>query len=361
MILSNKGLNLKIFGESHSEYIGLKLSGIDSGIKIDFDKLQSYVNRRKSVKANYSTTRIESDKLIVKGGFDRDTTNGQCIEIVIKNENIRSHDYENLQAIPRPSHADYPYYVKTGGKACIGGGKFSGRMTLPLVIGGGIAVQILESYNISLYAHILEIGGIKSFSFSKDNITIDSLSKIKDDAIPVLSCEAKESILDAIAKASSSANSLGGIVEVVAFGVPVGIGDALFDGFESCASAILFGIPAVKGVEFGAGFDISRMPGDKANDCYQILDGKIVTKTNNCGGIVGGMTNGMPIIVRAAFKPTPSIGMIQNSVDLKTMKEVTLKIEGRHDTCFLPRAVVAVEAAIALSILDTMKCSSIKE
>lgn len=355
MLLTNGKLMLGVWGESHGEAIGMKLSGIDKGIKIDLNKLQAFVDRRKSVKSVYSTSRCEEDKIIITSGIENGVTTGECIEAKILNNTQRSSDYDALKYTPRPSHADYPAFVKYNGNYDMsGGGKFSGRLTAPICIAGGIAAQILEQKNIIVGAYIAEIANIKGVSYKEREISADDLQKAKQVSFPVIDNKNAQAMLDEIEKARKDGDSLGGIVEAVALNVPAGLGDALFDSIESNLAHLIFAIPAVKGLEFGAGFEIATLLGSKANDCYYFDSGKVKTYTNNNGGILGGITNGMPINVRIAFKPTPSISKIQNTVNLQTGENTQISIKGRHDACIVPRAAVVVEAALALAILDSI-------
>lgn len=346
MILTKDALSLQIYGESHGTSIGMKLSGIPCGEKIDTKLLQKYTDRRKPLAAVYSTSRLEPDELIIKSGIQNGKTTGTEINIEIKNIFARPKDYDDLHLIPRPGHADYPAFVKYGGKINMsGGGKYSGRLTAPLVAAGGIAVQILRRHGITVHAYISEIGGIKSASYKTHKINIKDTEKL---------AKPTDSMLSAIEKAKADGDSLGGIIECVAFGVPVGLGDAMFDSIESNLSALLFGVPAVKGVEFGSGFNLAEMTGSQANDQYICSDGKVQTKTNHNGGILGGMTNGSPLCCRVVVKPTPSIAKVQDSIDMLTKQNTKLAIKGRHDACIVPRAVVIIEACLALTILDGM-------
>ncbi|MDR0696661.1 MAG: chorismate synthase [Christensenellaceae bacterium] len=353
MRLWNNGLALHIYGESHGPEIGLILEGIPKGCSINLDELQNFVNRRKSQNSNYSTKRAEPDSITVQSGITDGITSGS-IKISIKNTDVREVDYENLNSIPRPSHADYPAYIKYAGNLNMsGGGPFSGRLTAPIVIAGGIASQILKSYfNIPLFSHITSIGPVSSDNFEYSKLPFEELNALKYNNFPVLDDNKKLEMCEVINNASLKGDSIGGVIEGVAFNLPVGWGGPLFDGIESRLAALLFGIPAVKGVEFGAGFAISKMLGSKANDQFEFNNGKVVLLSNNNGGLTGGMTNGMPVIVRVAFKPTPSISIPQKSVNLKTKENVILQIKGRHDVCFVPRAVVVVESALAIALLD---------
>ena len=314
-----------------------------SSNEIDMEKLQIFLNKRAPGNDPLTTARKEAD--IAELYSDNPLT------FRIKNTNIRPADYKNLAEIPRPGHADYTAYMKYGGKINMsGGGPFSARMTAPLCIAGGIALQYLEKKGVAIHSHILSIGKCFDDAFNPLN---PETAKI-DSEFPVLNPDAKYFMQENIKKAISENDSLGGIIEVAVTGMPVGIGGAMYDGLESLLSPIYFGIPAVKGVEFGIGFKAAHIRGSQNNDAFEISDGKIMTKTNNAGGILGGISSGMPIIARLAFKPTPSIAMQQNSVNLRTMQPCKLTIKGRHDPCVVPRAVPVVTAATALGILDAM-------
>ncbi len=351
--LGNK-IKIEIFGASHADEIGMTLTGIGAGEKIDFDELYNFMLRRAPGRDATSTPRKEADNPEFLCGVNDGITTGEPITAVIKNTNQHSSDYEKLRFTPRPSHADYAAFVKYGGECDMrGGGAFSGRMTAPLCIGGGIAKQILTRRGVLVGAHIYSIGSVCDASFEAVG-TSDILAAGKK-VFPTISDTAGENMRDAILGAKEDGDSIGGVIECAVTGMPVGFGGPLFEGVEGKIAMALFGIPAVKGVEFGKGFDISKMRGSEANDPFSIENGAVVTKTNNSGGIQGGITNGMPIIVRVALKPTPSIAKEQKTVNLKTKEEVSLKIGGRHDPCVVVRAVAAVEAAVALTILDILE------
>ncbi|MDR0752426.1 MAG: chorismate synthase [Christensenellaceae bacterium] len=356
MKLWNNGIDIKIYGESHAPEIGLLLKGIPKNMLINLDHLQNHLNRRKSVNTEYSTKRFEPDIMQIESGIVDGVTDGSVIKISIKNTNVKSSDYKNLNSIPRPSHADYPAFVKFKGQLNMsGGGPFSGRLTAPLTVAGGIAAQILnQRFAVTLFSHITRIGiaGYNSLEYL-DTLTEERVALIKNDSMPVLDESLKTGMLACISDAFKCGDSLGGVVESIAFNLPVGWGGALFDGIESKLAPLLFGIPAVKGVEFGSGFLLSGMRGSVANDQMVYKNDKVLCLTNNNGGITGGMTNGMPIVVRVAFKPTPSISIPQKSVNLVTHENVILEIKGRHDVCFVPRALVVVESALALALLDS--------
>jgi chorismate synthase len=353
MIYNGQNLTLEVYGASHAPAIGMRLSGVPAGIEVDPARLQRYVDRRKPDRNAFSTARREADEVLIRGGIEDGATTGGVITAEILNTDMRRGDYDALKNIPRPSHADYPAFVKYGGKEDMsGGGRFSGRMTAPLVIAGGIAEQYLARRGVTAGAYLAEVAGIAGVSFRDGAVTAEQLEAVKTEAFPVLNAEAGARMLREIERARAERDSVGGIVECVALGVPAGLGGALFGGFESRLAALLFGIPAVKGVEFGRGFDITRMRGGAANDPYRFIDGAVVTESNHNGGILGGITTGMPITVRAAIKPTPSIALPQRSVDLATGQNTEITVRGRHDACIAPRAAVAVEAAMLLAIWD---------
>ncbi len=319
-----KNFNIQIFGESHGEAIGVVIDGLAAGIKIDEKALLDFLARRKTG-GLLSTSRKEADIPHFISGLRDMVTTGAPITAVIQNSDVKSGDYKNLASIPRPSHADFAAMERFGQAADLrGGGMFSGRLTAPLCVAGGIAIQILERQGVKITSAIKEIGGESDPS------------------------EMERRIL----AAKEAGDSVGGIVEVSVTGLETGLGGHMFDGVENKISSAVFAVPGVKGIEFGAGFEAARMKGSEHNDCYTVENGKIAPKTNNSGGIVGGMTTGAPIILRAALKPTPSIALPQKSVDINTMKECDLIIKGRHDPCIVIRATPALEAAAALAILD---------
>lgn len=351
--MGNK-VKIDIFGASHAPEIGMTLSGIPVGEKIDLDELYSFMLRRAPGRDATSTARKEPDRPIFLSGIENGITTGEEIKAVIKNTNQHSTDYDKLKFTPRPSHADYGAFVKYKGECDMrGGGPFSGRLTAPLCIGGGIAKQILERRGIKVGAHIYSIDGICDTPFDAVN-AVDITAAGKKD-FPVNSDEAGERMRERILSAKAEGDSVGGIVECAVVGLSAGYGGPLFDGVEGKISYALFGIPAVKGVEFGSGFECAKMRGSVHNDAFMYDGEKVVTKTNNAGGIAGGITSGMPLVVRAAFKPTPSIAKEQDTVNLETKENVKLTVGGRHDPCVVARAVPAVEAAVALAILDILE------
>ena len=351
-----KNLNISIYGGSHDEEIGIIAKGMPKDFVFDHDELLSFMKRRAPGRDALSTQRKEADTPIFLSGVEGSKLNGDLFHAIIKNTNQRSSDYSNLSFIPRPSHADYAARMKYGENVDLrGGGHFSGRLTAPMCIVGGICLQYLRSLGINIGAHIYAIGGIYDAPFDKVNVSDDEFSLIGERTeLPVLDLDAGEKMKEKINEAREDGDSVGGIIECAVTSLPAGLGEHMFDGVENRISSILFGIPAVKGVEFGAGFDIASMRGSHSNDAFYTDGKEIRTKTNNCGGILGGMTTGMPLIFRAAMKPTPSIFKEQDSVDMVNMTNVKLSIKGRHDPCVVIRAVPVIEAAAAIAITDLL-------
>ena len=348
------GNNLKItiFGQSHSEAIGVVIDGFPAGFRVDFEALQAFLARRVPGNAPFATARKEADKPEFVSGLVNGVTCGAPICALIRNTDTRSADYQNIAECPRPSHADYPAHVRYGGAQDVrGGGHFSGRLTAPLCIAGALCLQYLQQKNIHIGAHIAAVGGIADTPF--DAVTVGK-EQFLTDTFPVLSQTAKAAMQERIAAARADGDSVGGTIEVAAVGLPAGIGNPPFDGLENRISSLLFGIPAVKGVEFGNGFEAATLTGSQNNDAYCVENGEIKTVTNRHGGILGGISTGMPLVCRVAIKPTPSIAKEQQSVNLKTRQPQTLLIHGRHDPCIVPRAVPCVESALAIAILDSM-------
>ncbi len=344
-------LKLSIFGQSHGPAIGMTLDGIPAGLPVDPEELQTFLNRRAPGQNDWSTPRKEEDRPEFLGGILDGFTCGAPIAAVIYNKNTRSGDYENLKDCPRPGHADYTAQIKYGGfQDAAGGGHFSGRLTAPLCIAGGLCKQWLAEMGIEISAHISSIADVQDDRFDP----VAPETDLVGDEFPVLSPAAGLKMREVIAQARQAGDSVGGTVECAVTGLPAGIGEPMFGGIESKIAQIVFGIPAVKGVEFGAGMDAAALPGSVNNDAYCVKDGQLLTKTNHSGGILGGITNGMSVIFRAAFKPTPSISVPQQSISLSRMEEQTLAVKGRHDPCIVPRAVPVVEAAAAIAIFDTI-------
>lgn len=338
-------LRLSIFGQSHSEAIGMTIDGLPAGLPIDLDKLQAFLNRRAPGQNDWSTPRKEEDRPEFLCGLRDGFTCGAPLTAIIHNNNTRPRDYSQLKITPRPGHADYTAELKYRGfQDYSGGGHFSGRLTAPLCIAGGVLKQMLESKGITVDARIESIAGIRDDS--------PFTASVADKRFPVVDDAVGEQMREAIAAARAEGDSVGGVIECVVRGVPAGIGEPMFDGIENQIARAVFAVPAVKGIEFGAGFAAANMRGSENNDPFTVRDGKVETLTNNAGGILGGISNGMPVVFRAAVKPTPSIAKEQQSVNLNTMQPEALSITGRHDPCIVPRAVPVIEAAAALAISD---------
>ena len=353
MRFNGRCIQVSVFGQSHAEAVGAVAEGLPAGFRVDREALQAFLNRRAPGQGKHTTARKEADRPEFLSGLLEDVTCGGPVCLIIRNTDTRSGDYEALQDIPRPSHADWPARVKYGGAHDgRGGGMFSARLTAPLCAAGGIALQMLEKRGIRIGAHIAEIAGVRDDPFDPVNVCETDFRRIAENGFPVLNAAAGERMLEEIEKARLAEDSVGGIVECAAVGLPAGIGGPLFEGLESDLAAAVFAIPAVRGVAFGSGFGAAEMRGSEHNDALRIRDGRIVTETNHAGGLTGGMTTGMPLLLRAAFKPTPSIGKAQKSVSLSRMEETELRIRGRHDPCVVPRAVPVAEAVTALVLLD---------
>ena len=340
-------LTVAIFGQSHAPAIGVTIDGLPAGLPVDLDALQQFLRRRAPGQNAWSTPRKEADAPEILCGLSNGRTCGAPLTAIIRNTNTRSGDYDNLRDTPRPGHADYTAQMKfSGAQDVAGGGHFSGRLTAPLCIAGGICLQLLKTQGITIRARIVSVGAV----------TDDSpfLSPVGEKAFPAGSDAAAAAMQAEIAAARADGDSVGGVIECVVEGLPAGVGDPMFGGLENLISRAIFAIPAVKGIEFGAGFAAARMRGSENNDPFRVENGAVVTETNHCGGILGGISDGMPIVFRAAFKPTPSIARQQRSVSLGQLENKTLVIQGRHDPCIVPRAVPCVEAAAAIAVLDAV-------
>lgn len=348
-------IKLSIFGESHGNAIGITIDGLPAGFYIDMDKIMMEMARRAPGKSSLSTPRKESDIPEILSGYFEGKTTGTPLCAIIRNSNTKSKDYSKLKDVMRPGHADYTGAVRYKGfNDYRGGGHFSGRITAPLVFAGAICKQILEVKGIIVSAHINSIGKIKDCSFLESDISDELLNSFKEKQLPLINTKLEDEMRQEILSARSSGDSIGGTIECAILGVSPGIGDPFFDSVESTLAHLMFSVPAVKGIEFGKGFDISKMRGSEANDEYYLENGNIKTKTNNNGGILGGITNGMPIIFNVAIKPTASIFKEQNTVNIVTMEETTLCIEGRHDPCIVQRALPVIEAVAAIGITELM-------
>ncbi len=351
----NGGVKLSIFGESHGKGIGVVLDDLPAGEEINLDKIGEFMARRAPKKDGTSTMRSEKDIPEILSGFFEGKTTGTPLAAVIMNTDQHSGDYGNISHIARPAHADYTGFLRyNGANDPRGGGHFSGRITAPLVFAGAVCAQILEHRGIYTGAHIKRIQNVYDKSFDSVNLTAETLELVKKRPFPTISEDAEQGMRAVINSAREDLNSVGGIVECGAVGFPAGIGSPMLDGLENIISQLVFAIPAVKGIEFGNGFAAADLFGSENNDEFALENGKVVTKTNNHGGILGGISSGMPIIFRVAFKPTPSISQPQKSVDFKDMTEQTLLIKGRHDPCVVPRAVPCVEAALNIALLSAL-------
>lgn len=343
-------LKITIFGQSHAPAIGVCMEGFPAGFTPDFDELNAFLARRAPGQGAYTTARREPDRPEFLAGLVRGHTCGAPVTAIIRNTDTRNGDYAAFTDVPRPSHADYPAQVKwQGAQDSAGGGHFSGRLTAPLCIAGGLCLQYLHARGIEITAHIERIGAAQDRRFTPTQP--ETLAKAK---LPVLDPDSAEAMLTQIAAAKAEGDSVGGCIECAVTGLPAGLGSPMFGGMENRLAQILFGIPAVKGVEFGSGFACAGMRGSEHNDPYFMQDGAVRTRTNHAGGILGGLTTAMPVIFRVAVKPTPSIARPQESVSLQRGEDAVLEIHGRHDPCIVPRAVPCVEAAAAIAILDAL-------
>lgn len=349
-----KLLRVSVFGQSHGRAIGVNIDGLPAGEAIDLEELNAFLDRRKPGKSPLSTMRKEADLPLFLSGLENGVTCGAPLCAIIENGGQHSKDYSELQDKPRPSHADYTAWVKWGGQADMrGGGHFSGRLTAPLCIAGGIAKQILARRGIHVGAHLASVGMEADSRFPLYPAK-ELFEAVAAKPFPVLDDQAGERMQALILEARQNLDSVGGTVECAAIGLPAGLGDPMFDGIENRLSAALFGIPAVKGVEFGLGFGSARLHGSENNDPFTMEDGKVTAVSNRAGGILGGITTGMPLTLRVAVKPTPSISKPQQTVSLSAMEPAELMIHGRHDPCIAHRAVPVVEAVTATVLLDLL-------
>ena len=342
-----ENLRIHIFGETHGPAVGVTVEGIPAGEAVDLEELQRFLDRRAPGRNAWSTPRKEADIPEFLSGLREGRTCGTPLTAILKSANTRSGDYDALRDVPRPGHADYTAWVKYGeSRDSRGGGHFSGRLTAPLCVAGGICLQLLAREGITIISRVAAIGGVRD----EGELTASTAEK----AFPTVSDSAGEAMRSAIAAARAEGESLGGVIECAVLGLPAGLGDPMFDGMENRIAAAVFGVPAVKGIEFGAGFAAAGLRGSENNDAFSVENGRIITDSNHCGGILGGITDGMPLTFRAAVKPTPSLARPQQSVDLKTGEIVPLTVTGRHDPCIVPRAVPCLEAAAAIAVYDAL-------
>ena len=345
-----KNIKISLFGESHGSVIGVTINGLKAGLKLDIPYIEKEIQKRKSI-ASISTPRVEKDEIEIVSGFFNGYTTGTPLTVIVRNENTKSKDYQ--PELLRPSHADYSAYLKYNGyQDYRGGGHFSGRITLGIVIAGAICKQILENKGVLIGSHLKQVYNIKDFDFSDDEKQLkEEIIKMNQTDFALINENLKEDIISCIEEAKLNKDSVGGIIETAVLNLEGGIGEPFFDSIESVLSHLIFSIPAVKGIEFGKGFALSNMFGSEANDELEISD-TIKTKTNNNGGINGGISNGMPIIIKTAIKPTPSISQKQSTVNINTKENTVLEIKGRHDPCIVHRARVVVDSMVAIGVLD---------
>ncbi len=336
------------FGESHGSCIGVVIDGCPAGLPVGVQDIQQEVDKRRPA-SSISTSRAEEDKVEIVSGILNGYTTGAPVTMLIWNKDVDSTGYEKIRYLLRPGHADYTAFVKYGGSNDFrGGGRFSGRVTATFVMAGAVAKKLLELIGIEVLAYTVEVGGVQAQPRQFDEIR----KNIERNPLKCADPKAAKEMLRIVEEAKEQGDSIGGIIEGTAVNLPVGLGEPVFDSLEGELAKALYAIPAVKGVEFGSGFSAARKKGSENNDPFTIRDGKIITTTNNAGGILGGISNGMPLVVRVAVKPTPSIAAKQKTVNISTMKNASLEIKGRHDACIVPRAVPVVEAMIAVTLCD---------
>ena len=348
-------IKISIFGESHGNAIGINIDGLPSGLELNLEDIAYEMRRRAPGKSPLSTARSEEDIPEILSGYFNGKTTGTPLCAIIRNTNTRSKDYSLLKDVMRPGHADYSGNIRYNGfNDYRGGGHFSGRITAPLVFAGAICKQILKEKGIVVAAHVKSIKGIKDKSFLDSDLDLNYVESLKTFELPLIDKSIKENMRKEILEAKEDMDSVGGTIECGVFGINPGVGDPFFDSVESTLAHLLFSVPAVKGVEFGRGFELTNMRGSEANDEIYYDNGEIKTRTNNNGGILGGITNGMPIIFTTAIKPTSSIGKEQKTVNINTKENTILKVEGRHDPCIVQRAIPVIEAVTAIGILELL-------
>ncbi len=337
------------FGESHGRCVGIVIDGCPAGIPLVEEDIQRELNKRKPSAMAGQTTRLEDDKVEILSGVFQGYTSGAPICLLIWNKNTISSDYEKLKNLPRPGHADYQAFIKYGGfNDYRGGGRFSGRITAGIVMAGAVAKKILGLLGTEILAHTIQIGDIKAPEARPENIR----TNVYNNAVRCADIKISGDMLNLIRQIGSEGDSLGGIIEGIGLNIPAGLGEPIFDTLEGQIAKGLLAIPAIKGVEFGAGFSVAEARGSQNNDIYVMREHKLVSETNNAGGVQGGISNGMTLIVKAAVKPTPSISKTQKTVDINIMENAEITITGRHDVCLVPRAVIVVESMIAITLCD---------
>lgn len=348
-------VKISVFGESHGAGIGVVIDGLPAGEKLDMQEIMLQMSRRAPGNDKAATPRKESDIPEILSGVLDDTTTGAPLCAVIRNTNTRSNDYGNIMSCPRPGHADYTGNLRYGGFNDVrGGGHFSGRLTAPIVFAGAVCRQILSHRGIKIAAHISSIGNISDERFDGANIPDELMDRLSVAKFGLIDTSKESSMRELIEECRLSQDSIGGTIECAVTGMPAGKGSPMFSGVENVISSIIFGIPAIKGIEFGSGFEGSELRGSQNNDEFYYDGDTVKTRTNRHGGILGGISSGMPIIFRAAVKPTPSISMPQKTVDINQKKDAELEIHGRHDPCIAVRAVPVIESAAALAVINLM-------
>ncbi len=355
-------IRVSIFGESHGSAIGVTIDGLPPGIHLNLDNIRYEMARRAPGKGKTTTDRSEKDEFEILSGYFKDRTTGTPLSAIIRNKDRKSADYDIMKDLMRPSHGDYTGYIRYQGyNDYRGGGHFSGRLTAPMVFAGAIAKEILKKDGIRIGSHIKSIGKIEDFSFDYVNVNEEAIEMLNQSEFPVLDESKEKPMKDLILEVREDKDSIGGVIETAVINLKAGVGSPYFDTLDGHLAKLLFSIPGVKGVEFGSGFDISKMKGSGANDEMYMKDGEVVSFTNNNGGILGGISNGMPIIFRTAMKPTPSIGHTQRTVDINKGIDANVTIVGRHDPCIVQRAVPVVDAVAAFAILDLLMETKIYE
>ncbi len=337
------------FGESHGRCVGVIIDGCPAGLSLTEADIQREVDKRRPGTGVASTARAEEDKVEILSGTFNETTTGAPICLLVWNRDVDSGQYEKIRSLARPGHADYTAFIKYGGLNDFrGGGRFSGRITATFVMAGAVAKKLLDLIGVEVLAHTVEIGGVKARAMGPDEIRGNADKNL----LKCADSKAAEEMTAVIEKARGEGDSVGGTIEGIALNVPVGLGEPVFDTLEGDLSKALFAIPAIKGVEFGAGFSATGKRGSENNDPFTIKDGKIITTTNNAGGILGGISNGMPVVLKVAVKPTPSIASSQETIDMEKIQNASLEVKGRHDACIVPRAVPVVESMMAITLCD---------
>ncbi|MBI3931090.1 MAG: chorismate synthase [Chloroflexi bacterium] len=337
------------FGESHGRCVGVTIDGCPAGLPLTREDIQGEVDKRRAGASIASTSRVEADEVEILSGIFNGYTTGAPLCLLVWNRDVDSSEYEKIRFLPRPGHADYTALIKYGGfNDFRGGGRFSGRITATFVMAGAVAKKLLNLIGIEVLAHTIEIGGIKVETKRPDEIR----RNVEKNPLRCADLKAAREMARLIERARKEGDSVGGAIEGIALNLPVGLGEPVFDTLEGDLAKALFAIPAVKGIEFGAGFSVAGKRGSENNDPFTIQDDKIVTTTNNAGGILGGISNGMPLVVRVAVKPTPSIAGSQLTVNLENRHSASLEVKGRHDACIVPRAVPVVAAMMAVTLCD---------